>query len=179
MLWLNIGCGDKQIPGAYWQNVDSRELPGIDVVTDMGDLGMYCDNSVDHIYACHVLEHATHTQALEVLKEWARVLKPQHGVLRVCVPDMRTIWWLAHNGAHLGRLRGLIWGGQQYPENFHYCGWDFEELATDLRDCGFFNIVEYDPYGSPYHAHPPEYRDFSFMELNGSPCSLNVEAIAI
>ncbi len=117
---------------------------------------------------------------MDALKAWAFVLKPQVGILRVCVPDMGMIAYLmSQSGTHLGRLRGLIWGGQNYPENTHFTGWDYQELARDLRECGFFNIEAYDPWERMRPWVPPKFRDFSFMELDGQPCSLNVEAIAI
>jgi hypothetical protein len=145
----------------------------------MWRLDMFEDNTVDVIYACHTLEHVKHQRALQTLKEWSRVLKPQHGRLLVCVPDMAFICRAIRSGSHLGRYRGLIWGGQSYEGNTHYTGWDYEELAVDLRSCGFFNIERYDAWERMKPNVPPVFRDFSFMEMDGLPCSLNVEAIAI
>lgn len=188
MLKLNIGPGENQFPPDVdikgnpiktWTNIDSRALKGIDHVTDMGELHMFDDDSVDVIYACHVLEHCSYIRAREVLKEWARVLRPQLGLLRVCVPDIGALCSLACNGTHLGRMRGLIWGGQSYPENTHYTGWDYQELCRDLRECGFFNITMYDPWHDLRPFVPPAYRDFSFMTLDATNCSLNLKAFAI
>lgn len=169
---LHIGSGDKRIPG--WSNVDVRECVEPDYVASMDALDFAPDNSVDAIYACHILEHEPLARTPTVLEEWHRVLVPQHGKLYVAVPDMEKIFELyAWNGIHLDRLRGLIWGGQSYPENFHYTGWDYETLASDLRPW-FFNIKK-----SRFKFLPKDFRDFSLMELNGIRCSLNVEAIAI
>ena len=52
------------------------------------------DNSVQVLYASHVLEHVSYNYDLhnerpvlfETLKEWKRVLKP-NGILYVAVPD--------------------------------------------------------------------------------------------
>ena len=55
---LHIGCGEKYLPG--WKHLDARKFPHIDYVTDKLDkLDMFADNSVEEIYACHVLEHFT------------------------------------------------------------------------------------------------------------------------
>ncbi len=179
VIWLNIGCGDKQIPNPRWVNIDKREGPGIHIVCDMRDVPDFVDeDSVDLIYCCHALEHLELEDAREALKAWAFVLRPQVGILRVCVPDMGMVHHRLHHGCHLDRVRGLIWGGQNHPDNYHYTGWDYQELARDLRDCGFFNIEPYDPWDVMRPWVPPKFRDFSFMELDGYSMSLNLEAIA-
>lgn len=169
---LHIGSGDKRIPG--WSNVDVRESVAPDYRATADDLSFAPTNSVDAIYACHVLEHYPLARTSAVLEEWHRVLVPQKGVLYVAVPNVGTLMQLyVRVGVHLDRLRGLFWGGQTYPENFHYTGWDYETLASDLRPW-FFNI-----YQSDFGFLPEDYRDFSMMRINNVPCSLNVEAIAI
>ena len=55
---LHIGCGEKYLPG--WKHLDARKFPHVDYVTNKLDkLDMFADNSVEEIYACHVLEHFT------------------------------------------------------------------------------------------------------------------------
>ena len=48
------------------------------------------DNSLDGIYASHILEHLYLDEAKQLLQECFRVLRP-NGVLRVVVPDLRAI----------------------------------------------------------------------------------------
>lgn len=53
---LHIGCGERFLPG--YKHLDARKMPHIDYVTDkLHKLDMFDDNSIDEIYACHVLEH--------------------------------------------------------------------------------------------------------------------------
>ena len=53
---LHIGCGEKYLPG--YKHVDARNFPHVDYVTDKLDkLEMFENDSVDEIYACHILEH--------------------------------------------------------------------------------------------------------------------------
>lgn len=176
---LHLGAGGKRIPtqGQSWLTVDSRPETRPDYVGDVSDLSNHPSNSINEIYACHVLEHFPLAKTYDVLREWARVLVPQEGRLWLAVPDFNVIADLyILDRIHMERLRGLLYGGQDYPENFHHTAWDFETLACQLRECGYFNvrrsIFEWLP-------RPPVYRDFSFMELNDRYCSLNVEAIAI
>ena len=52
---LHLGCGSKRIEG--FTNIDIRYLPGVDEINHVRFLRNYKNNSVDLIYACHVLEH--------------------------------------------------------------------------------------------------------------------------
>ena len=78
-LRLNLGSGDTPLEG--YVNID-RKSGGQAYPLD------YADGSVDEVRASHVLEHFSHRQTLDVLKDWIRVLKPG-GRLRVAVPDFR------------------------------------------------------------------------------------------
>ena len=58
---LHLGCGERYLPG--WKHLDARKFPHVDYVTDKLDkLNMFADNSVEEIYACHVLEHFPRTE---------------------------------------------------------------------------------------------------------------------
>ncbi|MFH1044955.1 MAG: methyltransferase domain-containing protein, partial [Pseudomonadota bacterium] len=58
MKKLNLGCGDKILPG--YLNVDvveSRRGFKPDVICDLHQLTPFEDNSVDEILSVHVVEH--------------------------------------------------------------------------------------------------------------------------
>lgn len=137
---LNIGAGSLLIPG--YINIDIRELPGIDVVTDVRDLSMYLDNSVDELFAKDVLEHMPRREWRIVLNEWIRVIKPG-GILKIRFPDMLKLVEKFKNGGfdknrvygktdiydaeecrRFGeeRLGQLLFGDQNVPENAHLSG---------------------------------------------------------
>ena len=80
---LNLGCGDMIIPGFI--NCDLYDEHA-DVKCDVINLP-FEDNSIDEIYASHIIEHFDFQQAFDVLKEWKRVLKTD-GVLTVETPDL-------------------------------------------------------------------------------------------
>src|SRR5687767_12241110 len=74
---LNLGCGDKILPG--YINVDVVESRGgfkPDVICDLHRLTPFEDTSVDEILSVHVVEHFWRWEVLDVLREWVRVLKP-------------------------------------------------------------------------------------------------------
>jgi predicted SAM-dependent methyltransferase len=49
------------------------------------------NDSVDHVFTEHCVEHTTPLQGFRFFKECHRILKP-NGVLRVIVPDVKNIW---------------------------------------------------------------------------------------
>jgi len=85
MVKINLGCNIWKLPGFVNIDLDPNVHP--DVVGDvckLDELG-YDDDSVDEIYAGHMLEHVTDED--EALYEWYRVLKPG-GTITITVPDV-------------------------------------------------------------------------------------------
>ena len=77
MKKLNLGCGDKILPG--YINVDVAEArlgKKPDVLCDLRKLTPFEDQSVDEILSVHVVEHFWRWEVVDILKEWVRVLKP-------------------------------------------------------------------------------------------------------
>lgn len=84
---INIGCGNKQIPG--WLGVDVTPGPTVDIVSDVRTLP-FDTGSVDEAMAIHVIEHFYQWEAPEVLREWLRVLKPGGTLILEC-PDLSKV----------------------------------------------------------------------------------------
>jgi len=79
---IDIGCGGaKQVEGAV--GLDVERAPAADVLADLERGLPFADNSVDCVFAVHVLEHVHNLPVL--LRELHRVLKP-NGRLHVMVP---------------------------------------------------------------------------------------------
>lgn len=173
---LHIGCGTKNLPG--WKHFDIRKLDDhIDYVGSADDLSQFADNSIDEIYACHLLEHFGRNKVDDVLKEWFRVLKP-NGILRIAVPNFEAIAEEYMQNRNLNSIMGLLFGGQNYEFNYHYVTFDFDSLKTRLENVGFCNVEKYDWRD----FLPDNYDDFSRAYLphmdfeNGRLMSLNIIA---
>jgi len=170
---LHLGCGTKHLKD--YTNIDIRYLPGVDEVNNIRFLRNYKENSVDEIYACHVLEHFGRWEYKDVLKRWFEILKPG-GQLRLAVPNFQSICEHYYKTSDLKSLIGLLYGGQDYDENYHYIRFDYKTLSKDLKDLGFSSIEEWD-------CEQYEGDDFSKAYLphldkeNGILMSLNILAI--
>lgn len=79
---INLGCNDFKLDGFI--NIDSDPVTKPDLVADASHLP-YEDNTVDEIYAGHLLEHFSYNE--DVLVEWKRVLK-DGGRITITVPDI-------------------------------------------------------------------------------------------
>ncbi len=178
---LNLGCGKRYIPGFI--HVDLDDFPHIDYKSDVSDLHMFKDSSVDLIYSSHTLEYFDRFDVLNVLKEWRRVLK-QGGVLRVAVPDFAALARVYSEYHDLNKIIGPLYGriAVKTPDGekkfYHKTVYDFESLKAVLESAGFRQVRRYD-WRQTIHK---DYDDFSQAYIphmdkeHGLLISLNVEA---
>ena len=175
MVKLNLGCGPTPLEG--FVNVDIRNLPSVDVLDDVGKLYKFKSDSVDLIYACHVLEHFGRHEYIKVLERWYNTLK-YGGVLRISVPNVGAVCEQYNNGVPLKKLIGFLYGGQTYKENYHYIGFDFESLKEDLEAIGFKGVGKWD-WHTTEHSHIDDFSQAYIPHMdkeNGVLMSLNIEA---
>ena len=173
---LHLGCGERFIPG--WTHVDAIDHEHIDFVTSLDDLHFIPSNSVEIIYASHVLEHFCRSSVRKVLHEWHRTLQPR-GCLRLAVPDFRVLANLYIMYQNIEIIKGPICGRQDHKYNFHYNIFDEESLITLLRGTGFANINRWD-WKCTEHSHIDDFSQAYYPHMdkeNGVLISLNLEAI--
>jgi predicted SAM-dependent methyltransferase len=172
---LHLGCGKRYIPG--FVHVDQADYPHVDFKCDVADLSRFESNTVELIYACHVLEHFKRDDVEQVLREWYRVLIPG-GTIRIAVPDFEAVVKVYQKSKELELIMGLLYGGQDDPYNFHRVIFDFKYLKQLLQKVGFTNVERYD-WRDTIHK---SYDDFSQAYIphmdkeHGILVSLNVEA---
>jgi predicted SAM-dependent methyltransferase len=143
---LNVGCALVPVPG--YLNVDSRELPGVDMIADVRALP-FRPETVSEIYAAHLVEHFTETELRSaVLPAWHRILKTG-GVLRIVVPDAEGMLQAFSCGQYpFERLREATFGTQDCSGNYNYTMFSRESLQGLLRAHGFA-VGEYTVVGRP------------------------------
>ena len=88
-LKLNLGCGDKILPG--YINIDTvseRKTKKPDIIADIRDLQSIKTSIADEILAVHVIEHFYYWEVIPLLTSWKRILKPGGKIILEC-PNLR------------------------------------------------------------------------------------------
>jgi len=168
---LHIG-GTEAHP--EWKILDIEPRPEVDFVGNAANLEQFADNSIEAIYASHVLEHFHHGlngELLHTLSEWYRVLQPG-GKLYISVPNLRVLCWLYLNDKlsvyDRYYLMAVMFGGQTNQYDVHKVGFDFEILGMFLAQVGFQGYTEVEKFGL--------FDDTSSSRIENILISLNVIA---
>jgi predicted SAM-dependent methyltransferase len=175
LIKLNLGCYNRKMHGFI--NVDILPEFEPDVIDDVSKLNKFKSNSVDLIYASHLLEHFPRRQTLNVLKRWYDVLK-KDGVLRISVPDFEKIVRYYIYTKDLEQVHGLLHAAQANEFDIHYISFDETYLKKCLETVGFKSIKPYD-FNKTEHRFMDDHSQ-AFLphmdKVNGMQMSLNLEA---
>jgi predicted SAM-dependent methyltransferase len=95
-LLVNLGCGPHYVEGMI--NCDGNLFNKIDLWLDLRNPLPFPDSSVAVAYCSHTLEHLFPDDALRLLREIRRVLRPD-GIARVVVPDVKFAFRIAQGDA--------------------------------------------------------------------------------
>ena len=173
---LHLGAGKRNIPGFI--NVDLSNYKHIHFKRNVSNLKNFKTNSVDYIYASHVLEYFDYNEAYKVLKEWKRVLKP-NGILRISIPDFNSLLKVYRKTKNIDKIIGPLYGKTKQKKNtiYHKCVYDHAKIKKILKNVGFKNIKKFDwkkIWHSNYDDHSKAY--FPHMNKKGILISLNISA---
>ncbi len=165
---INIG-GEAKKDG--WKNFNVQKKPNVDIIGNIEDLSQFEGESIEEIYASHVVEHVDQQKILNTFKGIFRVLKNE-GKFYISVPDMDVLCHffvspLANKEIKFHTMR-MIFGGQIDKYDYHYFGWNYEFIKDYLTDAGFSKIVKVASFGL--------FKDTSDYKPYGFPISLNVIA---
>jgi len=139
---INLGCGKRNF-GKEWIHIDGGDYDHLDF-QDITKLN-FKSNTVDLIYASHVIEYFDREEIVEVLQEWQRVLKP-NGILRIAVPDFEVMARLYTTGEYpLSNFLGPLYGRMSMSDQniYHKTTYDFSSLQSVLQALKFKNIKRY------------------------------------
>ena len=170
---IKLHLGGKEVH-RDWKIFDIEARPEVDFVGDAADLSQFADDSIEAIYASHILEHFHYgldNELSHALSEWFRVLQPG-GKLLVSVPNLQVMCWLylqpnfsPHDRLHLMRI---IFGGHINQYDVHRVGFDPEILALYLEEVGFDDCTAVSEFGL--------FSDCSSMRLLDTLISVNMIA---
>jgi len=147
---LNIGAADTELPG--FTPVDIRAGQNAAKLE-------YADDSIEEIYASHVLEHFSYHNAADVLAEWVRVLKPG-GRVRIAVPDFDWVVKQYVSQSDKFNIEGILMGGHSHEHDVHLAIYNEPKLRAVMERAGLERIERWQP----------EINDCSSLE-----CSLNLQ----
>lgn len=173
---LHLGAGKRNIPG--FTNVDLSNHKHIHFRRNVNNLKIFKNNSVDYIYASHVLEYFDYDNGLKTLREWKRVLK-KRGILRISVPDFESLIKVYKKTKNIDKIIGPLYGKMKVKDqiSFHKCCYDLKKIKSSLKKAGFKNIKKYnwkDTWHKAYDDHSKAY--YPHMNQKGILISLNIYA---
>ena len=167
---MKLHIGGKETKEG-WSILNIQKKDGVDFVRDISDLSQFKNNSIDEIYASHVLEHVSQKKISKTLNGIYKVLKNK-GKFYVSVPDMDILCKTFIHSKTTMELKfhtmRIMFGGQLDEFDFHYFGWNFQFLNNFLLEAGFKKIEKVDNFSI--------FKDTSNYMSNGAPISLNVIA---
>lgn len=147
---IAVGCGTR-FYGEAWYHLDIVPHSHVDLIGYAHNIPLP-DESVDLVYASHVLEYYDWDEAKNiVLPEWKRILKPG-GKLRIAVPDFYTLttWYLnihedERNSHELKDIIGPLFGkiGCEKGNIYHKSTYDLNTLCKMLERCEFKEIGQW------------------------------------
>lgn len=164
---LHIG-GSERRDG--WTVVDARPGDHVDIVADARSIPL-SNESIELIYASHVLEHIPLHEVTKTLRHWWQLLQTE-GSLIIAVPDMTALAKLVLDDMISEKARvevmRLIYGGHINEHDVHHGGFTEELLTIALRESGFCDVQRVDKFGL--------FPDCSYVKFLGIPFSLNMVA---
>ena len=156
---LHLGCGERYLPG--YIHIDINKFDHVDFISSVDDLNMYENETVDEIYASHLLEYFDKYESQDVLAEWKRVLK-KNGKLRLAVPNFSKLVDVYKSTNEISNVIGPIigrWEINQSEKIYHKQIFDFESLKFQLEEAGFKEIKYWD--WKEFILNYPNYDDHS------------------
>jgi predicted SAM-dependent methyltransferase len=173
--YLHLGCGSINYPNFI--NIDGIDYPHVHFVQSITNLKQFRDESIKFIYVSHALEHFPRSETLTILQEWRRVLEPG-GKLCISVPDFDQILKMyAIGGNNPDIILPPLFGGQDYPFNFHFTTFNKLSLTQALINAGFAHIDDWEHGCDELHSIPDWSGKSILVNNNNIPISLNLEAI--
>ena len=173
---LHLGCNHRDF-GSDWIHIDGGDYPYLHS-HDIINLP-FIDNSVSIIYASHVFEYFDREEAVNVLKEWRRVLR-HDGILRLAVPDFRKmvkLYW--EKDYSLNKFIGPLYGKMKMNSKtiYHKTVYDYSSLSYLLETNGFIRTRLWD-WREVDHGHIDDQSQAYLPHMdkeNGELISLNIE----
>jgi len=151
---LHLGASHNRLEG--WLNSDVAPGSGM-IYLDVTRRFPFADDTIDYVFAEHLIEHVDHEDALTMLREAWRVLKPG-GKIRIATPDLGVIvqlhgadrteaqkdyvdWIVARCMPFVDRCKEVFVINNAFHAWGHRFLYDRELLALTLSRLGFTDLT--------------------------------------
>lgn len=131
-LSLNAGCGEIILDDMI--NLDIRQLPGVDIVADIRNLP-FKNCAFNRVFCSDAIEHIGHREYFATLEELCRVCNRTLLLKTLALDKLVERYYQGEIG--FGALQLLLYGGQDYPENYHHCVMPSNEITKWIESRGF------------------------------------------
>ena len=178
MIKVNLGCGWRNF-GKDWIHIDGGDYAHLDKKYKSIELYEFPDDSIDVIYASHLIAYFDQAELSALLKQWKRKLK-KGGTLRLATPDFDAITCLYQQGEfQFEDIVGPLYGRMQMGAEmiYHKTAYDLKTLKRLLHENQFGDVREYnwrETDHSQFDDHSQAYLPKMDKE-NGVLISLNIE----
>jgi len=173
-VYVNLGCGVNT--SSEFINVDARGFPHTHHIHNVTNLSMFPSDSVDLLYASHLLEHVPRGELIKTLKEWKRVLK-KGGVLRFGVPDfdgLIEVYTLSGKDVKI-IVNQLMGTDGEYDD--HHTIWNEKYAREVLQEAGYKEVRRWDPKEVSHHDFTDKTMRTVCVEDKEVVISLNIETV--
>jgi predicted SAM-dependent methyltransferase len=154
---LHLGCGWNLLTG--WLNVDSVPRCRHALYLDARRPFYFGDQTFDYVFSEHMIEHIPYNDAVKMLAECHRVLKPG-GKIRISTPDLDFLIALHHPDKSTLQHEYVVWSTRTFSNdvvehndvfvinNFmrdwgHTFIYDESTLNATMISVGFIDIARY------------------------------------
>jgi len=86
---MRLHIGGEEIKEG-WKILNIQKKPGVDFIGDITDLSQFEDESIEEVYASHVLEHVSIINIQKTFNGVHRILK-KGGKFYISVPNLESI----------------------------------------------------------------------------------------
>ena len=128
-------------PDPDYVNIDLRDLPGVDVMAEAGELP-FEPGSVDEIASAHLVEHFPQEEMRRrLLPHWLQPVLRAGSRLHTITPDGEAMLsGLAAGSYGFDDFREVLFGGQEYQGDFHYNLFTPDSLRRLVEEAGFTSV---------------------------------------
>ncbi len=162
---LQIGCGENLLKN--WLNTDLTFTRKKVAFLDAGKNYKFKNETFAYIFSEHIIEHLSFEEAVNMLSECYRTLKPG-GVLRIATPDFNFLMKLYTSPETPNHKAYIQWASSQFIGNIssqisdhkprsvfvinnffkdwgHQIVYDYNTIKIIMEQAGFKSVKQYEP----------------------------------